>query len=81
MDWLLTERGELTEMHLVFVRKTNISGNMAYRSIQKLDAGFVQSGFENFSALLHVKQSTQPHPNGNITDGAKNTILPGGGKC
>jgi len=76
-----TER-ELTDFTSpVSARKTGISGNINLSLDTNVSAGFVQVGFENFSALLQLKQSTQPHPNGNITDGATDTILAGGGKC
>jgi hypothetical protein len=65
----------------VCARKTDISGKIGLSLDTNVSAGFVQLGFKNFSAVLHVKQSTQPHPTGNINDGATNAIIPGGGKC
>lgn len=81
MDWLLTGR-ELPEVHLsVCARKAGISGKIGLSLDTNVNAGLVQVGFENVLTLLRVKQNTQPHPNGNITDGAMNAIIPGGGKC
>ena len=65
----------------VCARKTGISGKIALSLDTNVSAGLVQVGLENVLTLLRVKQSTQPHLNGNITDGATNAIISGGGKC
>jgi len=60
----------------VCARKTRISGKIALSLDTNVSDGLVQVGFENVLTLLRVKQNAQPHPNGNITDGAMERRTP-----